>query len=64
MLDVIDVRVFIAFPFALPGLVLAIVGCAGRRRGQSLAAVGAILSFLALVIGAAMIVGHARNGLL
>lgn len=63
-IDMLDVRAFIAFPFAVPGLVLAIVGCSGRRRGQSLAAVGGILSAIALVVGAAMVIGHARNGLL
>lgn len=63
-IDMNLVRVFIAFPFAVPGIALAIVGCSGRRRGNSLAAIGGILSVIALVIGAAMIVGHARNGLL
>ncbi|WP_133806143.1 hypothetical protein [Kribbella caucasensis] len=55
-----NLRAYTPFPFGLPGLVLAIVGCTGHRRGKPLAAVGAILSVLALILGAIMVIGNAR----
>ncbi|HWM36723.1 MAG TPA: hypothetical protein VNS49_06355 [Streptomyces sp.] len=53
------VRQYAAFPPALGGLVLAIGGCTGGRRGKPLAVAGVILCVLALVLGGAMVVGHA-----
>ncbi|MQA78475.1 MAG: hypothetical protein GEV10_08350 [Streptosporangiales bacterium] len=55
-IDMTGVRPYIAFPFGLPGIVLAIVGCIGRRRGKPLAVVGAILSVVGLVLGGIMLV--------
>ncbi|WP_143539519.1 hypothetical protein [Saccharopolyspora spinosa] len=60
-IDLTGVRPYIPFPFGLAGLALAVVGCTGRRRGKPLAVVGAILSVLALVLGVAMLVGHALH---
>lgn len=56
-LDLTTERPYLPFPFALPGLVLAIAGCTGRRRGLPLAVAGAILSALALAIGTIMLAG-------
>lgn len=58
-IDLTGVRHYVAFPFGLPGLVLAIVGCTGHRRGKPLAVAGAILSVLPLVVwsGALAVVG-------
>ncbi|CAM02103.1 hypothetical protein A8924_3216 [Saccharopolyspora erythraea NRRL 2338] len=54
-------RHYLAFPFALAGLALGIVGCVGHRRGKLLAVVGAVLSFLSLGLGMAMLVGYALH---
>jgi hypothetical protein len=51
------IRAYTPFPFALPGLALAIIGCSGHRRGKPLAVVGAILSALALALGLFMVSG-------
>jgi hypothetical protein len=48
-------RQYAAFPFAVPGLALGIAGLIGRRRAQPLAAIGAMVSVLALGIGAYMV---------
>jgi hypothetical protein len=53
------IRGYSPFPFGLPGLVLAVVGCTGRRRGKPVAVAGAILSVLALVLGVYMVAGIA-----
>ena len=47
-------------PVRAAGLVLAIPGSNGHRRGKPLAVVGAILSVIALILGAIMFVGNAR----
>jgi hypothetical protein len=57
-MDLTGVRPFIGLPFGLTGLAAAAVGCTGRRRGKPLAAVGAILCVVALLIGAVMVTGH------
>jgi hypothetical protein len=54
-------RQYAAFPFALPGLVLAIAGLAGRRRAQPVAAIGALVSVFALAIGAYMVLAYNFN---
>jgi hypothetical protein len=56
-IDLTGVRAYVALPLALPGLVLAVVGCAGHRRGKPLAVAGAVLSALALLLGVAMLAG-------
>ncbi|MFC4494873.1 hypothetical protein ACFPA8_12080 [Streptomyces ovatisporus] len=52
-------RQYVAFPPAVGGLVLAIGGCTGHRRGKPLAVAGAILCVLALVLVAYMVAGNA-----
>jgi hypothetical protein len=54
-------RQYAAFPFALPGLGLAIAGLIGRRRAKPLAAIAAMLSVLALAVGAYMVVAYTFN---
>ncbi|WP_218020206.1 hypothetical protein [Nocardia anaemiae] len=48
MIDLTGVRPLIGLPFAIPGLVVGIVGCTGPRRAKGLAVIGIILSVLAL----------------
>jgi hypothetical protein len=50
-----NLRAWSPFPFALPGLVLAVLGCIGPRRGKPLAVIGWILSFIALILGLIMV---------
>ncbi|GGU24511.1 hypothetical protein [Lentzea flava] len=45
-------RPYVAWTFGLPGLVIAALGLLGHRKGKPMAAIGAMLSLLALVIGA------------
>ncbi|WP_371401892.1 DUF308 domain-containing protein [Kribbella sp. NBC_00662] len=56
--DMTGFRQYAAFPFALPGVGLAIGGLTGDRRGKPLAVVGAVLCALALGIGAVMLAGY------
>ncbi|MGK8507435.1 hypothetical protein ACRS5S_05045 [Nocardia asiatica] len=49
-IDLSGVRQYLAYVFALPGLIFGVLGCAGPRRGKALAITGAILSLLALGI--------------
>lgn len=56
--DMTGFRQYAAFPFALPGIGLAIAGLTGDRRGKPLAVVGAVLCALALGIGAIMLAGY------
>jgi hypothetical protein len=51
-------RQYAAFPFALPGVALGIAGLIGRRRAQPLAAIGALVSVVALAIGAYMVFAY------
>jgi hypothetical protein len=48
-------RAYSPLPFGLLGIVLAVVGCIGPRRGKPLAVIGWILSFIALTLAAIMI---------
>jgi hypothetical protein len=57
-IDMTGFRQYAAFPFALPGVGLAIAGLIGARRGKPLAAVGAVLCVLALGIGAIMVFNY------
>ncbi len=52
------IRQYTPFPFALPGLALAIVGCTGHRRGKPMAVAGAVLAAIALFLGLIMIVSR------
>ena len=49
-------RAYSPLPFGLLGIVLAVAGCIGPRRGKPLAVIGWILSFIALILAAIMIV--------
>ena len=49
-------RAYSPLPFALPGVALAVFGCIGSRRGKPLAAVGWVLSSIALILSLFMIV--------
>ncbi len=53
------VRSYIALPFGLVGLALAIVGCVGYRRGKPLAVTGVVLSALVTLFGLAILVNTA-----
>lgn len=59
-IDMTGVRPYVAWPFGLAGLVLAILGYTGHRRGKPLALAGAILSGLALAVGLVMVAAHAN----
>ena len=50
------IRAYTPVPFAVLGILLAVLGCIGRRRGKALAVVGWMLSVLALIMGLIMIV--------
>ncbi|WIX83237.1 hypothetical protein QRX50_21985 [Amycolatopsis carbonis] len=50
-----NVRVWIAFPFAVVGLALGIAGCVGRRPMKALAVIGIVCAGLALVAGVIMV---------
>ncbi|WP_345030054.1 hypothetical protein [Kutzneria kofuensis] len=47
-------RHFLPFPFAVAGIVLSIMCLNGRGRGGTTAAIGLVLSSLALVLGIIM----------
>ncbi|MET7278922.1 hypothetical protein ABZS29_11885 [Kribbella sp. NPDC005582] len=49
------IRAYSPLPFALLGMVLAIVGLTGRRRGKPMAVIGVILSCLAIVLSLIMV---------
>lgn len=51
-IDLTGVRAYVAWAFGLPGIVIAALGLLGHRRGKPMAAIGALLSLPALVIGA------------
>jgi hypothetical protein len=54
-IDEAGIRHYLPFPFALGGLVLGIATLAGRRRGKPMAAVGVLLSAIALLLGMFMV---------
>jgi len=54
-IDESGVRHYLPLPFALGGLVLGIMGLVGNRRGKPVAAVGVILSAIALVLAILMV---------
>jgi hypothetical protein len=58
LVDRFPIRQYLAFPFALPALVLAIAALAGNRRGKPAAAIGLIFALLALVVGAIMVYNY------
>ncbi|RAJ58877.1 hypothetical protein K378_05111 [Streptomyces sp. Amel2xB2] len=51
------VRQYLTFPFGFGGLVLAIGGCTGGRRGRPVAVTGIVLCGLALGMGVFMVAG-------
>lgn len=58
LIDRFPVRQYLAFPFALPALTLAILTLAGPRRGKPAAAIGMMIAFLALAVGAIMVYNY------
>jgi hypothetical protein len=54
-------RAFILLAFGLPGLAVGIFGFGGRRRGKELAVLGSLLSAIAVVMGAVMVVNGNRD---
>ena len=54
-------RQYVAFPFALPGIGLAIAGLIGRRRAKPLAVIAAMLCALAIAVGSYMVVAITFN---
>ena len=55
------IRMYLPWVFGLPGLTVGIIGCIGRRRGKALAITGTVLSGLALVVGAIMLISYVQN---
>ncbi|WP_174187741.1 hypothetical protein [Nocardia barduliensis] len=49
-IDLWEVRQYLAYVFALPGLIFGVLGCTGPRRGKAVAITGSVLSLLALGI--------------
>lgn len=58
LIDRFPVRQYLAFPFAVPALALAILTLATPRRGKPAAAIGMMIAFLALIVGAIMIYNY------
>jgi len=52
-------RQYVALPPAVGGLILAIGGCTGHRRGKPTAVVGIVLCALALALAVFMIAARA-----
>lgn len=58
LIDRFPIRQYLAFPFAVPALALAITTLAGNRRGKPAAAIGMVIAFLALIVGAIMVYNY------
>ncbi|HEY3561436.1 MAG TPA: hypothetical protein VGL05_28420 [Kribbella sp.] len=58
LIDRFPIRQYLAFPFAVPALALAIATLAGTRRGKPAAAIGMMIAFLALIVGAIMVYNY------
>jgi len=54
-IDETGIRHYLPLPFAIGGLVLGIMGLVGNRGGKPLAAVGVVLSAIALILGILMV---------
>lgn len=59
--DLTGLRGYIALAFGLPGLVVGIIGCTGRRRGKALAVAGSILCVIALVMAAVVLINSTKG---
>ncbi|MDX2974402.1 hypothetical protein [Kribbella solani] len=55
--DMTGFRQYAPFPFALPGIALAVIALTGRRPAKPLAITGATLSVLAIATGLYMVTG-------
>lgn len=53
--DLADARAWISLPFALPGLVLGVLGCTGVRRGNAWSIAGSVLCAIAVGLSAVLI---------
>jgi len=58
-IDEDQIRQFTPFPFAIGGIVLSILCLNQRGRGTALAAVGLLLSGLALIFGLILVTNYA-----
>ncbi|QRP48268.1 hypothetical protein [Amycolatopsis sp. FDAARGOS 1241] len=58
---VLDLRSWIALPFAVPGLALGVVACLGRRRMKALAVIGIVFAALAVVVALIMIANRVAH---
>ena len=58
LIDRFPVRQYLAFPFALPAVALAIITLAGPRRAKPAAAIAMMIAFLALAVGAIMVYNY------
>lgn len=56
-----DAQSWISLPFALPGLVIGIVGTNGHRRGNVWAIVGSIVCTVAVGLSAVMLIGFRHD---
>lgn len=56
-----DARAWISLPFALPGLVIGIMGTSGRRRGDVWATAGSIVCTVAVGLSAVMLIGFRHD---
>lgn len=62
-IDETGTRHYLPIPFALGGLALGIAGLVGNRRGKPVAAVGVLLSTIALLLGIFMVGLEVLHGL-
>ena len=62
LIDRFPVRQYLAFPFAVPAVALAILTLATPRRGKPAAAIGMMIAFLALAVGAIMVYNYDFRG--
>lgn len=59
--DLADARGYLALAFGVVGLVVGILGATGRRRGNTLAVWGSILSGIALGLAAVILISSGRG---
>lgn len=55
--SLINGRGYLALPFGLVGLLFALIGCTGARRGKGAAITGLVLCVVALAIAIVMLTG-------
>lgn len=60
-LIVTGTRAWISLPFALPGLIIGIMGCTGQRRGNVFAATGLVLCGIAVGLSTVMLISSSQT---